>query len=110
MTDFGKRTIQISIAIGAIVGLIGCGEEASNVEAPSHDFALSSFNGLTSLNGLTSINGLTSFNGLMTTSGGRKTITYLVKCALGASDSLVKQDQNGTNYTFAGGLGLCPAW
>ena len=46
----------------------------------------------------------------MTTSGGRKTISYLVKCALSAGDTLVKQDQNGTNYTFAGGIGLCPAW
>jgi hypothetical protein len=46
----------------------------------------------------------------MTSSGGRKTVSYLVKCALASNDSLVKQDQNGTNYTFAGGLGLCPAW
>ncbi len=46
----------------------------------------------------------------MTNSGGRKTVSYLVKCALASNDSLVKQDQNGTNYTFAGGLGLCPAW
>ena len=46
----------------------------------------------------------------MTTSGGRKTVSYLVKCALAAGDSLVKQDQNGVNYTFAGGIGLCPAW
>ena len=45
----------------------------------------------------------------MTTSAGRKTVTYLVKCALAANDTLVKQDQNGTNYTFAGGIGLCPA-
>ncbi len=49
-------------------------------------------------------------NGLMTTSAGRKTVSYLVKCALAANDSLVKADQNGNNYTFAGGIGLCPAW
>ena len=58
MRGLGKRTIQISVAIGAIVGLIGCGEEASHVEAGSHDFALSSFNGLTAINGLTAMNGL----------------------------------------------------
>jgi hypothetical protein len=46
----------------------------------------------------------------MTTSSGRKTIAYLVKCALASNDSLVKADQNGNNYTFAGGIGLCPAW
>ena len=56
------------------------------------------------------MNGLSSINGLMTTAAGRKTVAYLVKCALAANDSLVKQDQNGTNYTFAGGIGLCPAW
>ncbi len=46
----------------------------------------------------------------MTTSAGRKTVSYLVKCALAANDTLVKADQNGSNYTFAGGIGLCPAW
>ena len=29
----GTRTIKISIAVGAIVGLIGCGEQASNLTA-----------------------------------------------------------------------------
>ena len=33
MKDLGKRTLQISIGLGAIVGLIGCGEEASSVQA-----------------------------------------------------------------------------
>jgi hypothetical protein len=46
----------------------------------------------------------------MTTAGGRKLVSYLVKCALAANDSLVKQDQYGNNYTYAGGIGLCPAW
>jgi hypothetical protein len=46
----------------------------------------------------------------MTTSNGRKTVSYLVRCALAAGDSLVKQDQNGTNYTFPGAIGLCPEW
>ncbi len=69
---------------------------------------LTAMNGLSSFNGLTAMNGLSSFNGLMTTSAGRKTVSYLVKCALASNDSLVKADQNGTNYTFAGGIGLCP--
>jgi hypothetical protein len=46
----------------------------------------------------------------MTTSAGRDTVAYLVKCALASGDTLVKADQNGTNYTFQGGIGLCPAW
>jgi hypothetical protein len=37
-------------------------------------------------------------------------VAYLVKCALAATDSLTKQDQNGATYTFPGGLGLCPQW
>ena len=46
----------------------------------------------------------------MTTDGGRKTVKYLVRCALAAGDTLTKQDQYGASYTFPGGIGLCPAW
>ena len=46
----------------------------------------------------------------MTTSGGRKTVAYLVKCALAANDTLVKAGPERHHYTFAGGIGLCPAW
>src|SRR5262249_30102367 len=54
--------------------------------------------------------GLSSVNGLMTTSAGRTTVSYIVRCALPAGHSLVKKDQNGTAYTFAGALGLAPGW
>ena len=146
MRELGKRTIQISIALGAIVGLIGCGgDQASDVESGSarlrlhhhqrprqpstassavngltaangldrNGFARNGFasvNGLAAINGLATSNGLPTTNGLMTTSAGRKTVSYMVKCALASNDSLVKQDQNGNNYTFAGGIGLCPTW
>jgi hypothetical protein len=46
----------------------------------------------------------------MTTADGRQLVSYLVKCALAASDSLVKKDQYGASYTFAGGLGLAPQY
>jgi hypothetical protein len=46
----------------------------------------------------------------MTTDSGRRTVAYIVKCALSSNDSLVKQDQNGASYTFPGGIGLCPSW
>ncbi len=46
----------------------------------------------------------------MTTGDGRRTVAYLAKCALSAGDTLVKQDQNGVNYTFPGGLGFAPGW
>jgi hypothetical protein len=71
---------------------------------------LSSINGLNSFNGLSSINGLSSQNGLMTTDPGRQTVSYLVKCALAAGDTLVKQDQAGVNYTYKGSLGLAPEY
>jgi len=69
-----------------------------------------SLNGLSALNGLNAVHGLAETGGFMTTDPGRKTIAYLVRCALASNDTLVKRDQNGTEYTFAGGLGLCPQW
>ena len=41
----------------------------------------------------------------MATAAGRKTVSYIVKCALAAGDTLVKG-----SYTFAGKLGLAPEW
>ena len=67
-------------------------------------------NGISAVNGLNGVNGLSETSGLMTTDAGRKTVAYLVRCALAANDTLVKRDQNGTEYTFDGGLGLCPQW
>jgi hypothetical protein len=46
----------------------------------------------------------------MTTDDGRQTVSYLVKCALPAGDTLVKQDQNGKSYTFLGSIGLAPQY
>ena len=46
----------------------------------------------------------------MTTVPGRKTVSYLVRCALAAGDTLIKNDQNGTTYTFPGEIGVCPGW
>jgi len=82
----------------------------SSINGLSSLNGLSSINGLSSLNGLSSINGLASTVGLMTTSDGRKTVEYLVRCALPAGSSLVKQDQYGNSYTFKGGLGFAPEW
>jgi hypothetical protein len=67
-------------------------------------------NGLAGANGLVGTNGLAENVGLMTSDSGRKTVAYLVRCALNANETLVKKDQYGTQYTFTGGLGLCPQW
>ena len=74
------------------------------------DNGLQAVNGLNAANGLQAVNGLASAKGLMTTDAGRKTVSYMVRCALAAGDTLVKQDQNGANYTFAGGIGLAPQY
>ena len=67
-----KVTVQVTLSMGAIVGLIGCGEmPADNAESASNggDYAKSVSNGLSSVNGLSSTNGLTGTNGLSSTNG-----------------------------------------
>jgi hypothetical protein len=71
---------------------------------------LMSINGFNASNGLMSINGLSSTVGLMTTAEGRKTVEYMVRCALPEGSTLTKQDQFGTSYTFQGSLGFAPGW
>jgi hypothetical protein len=46
----------------------------------------------------------------MTSDKGRRTVSYLVRCALPVGRSIVKQDQNGTSYTYGGSIGLAPQW
>jgi len=67
-------------------------------------------NGLSLSNGLALANGLSLSNGLMTTDDGRRTVSYIARCALAAGDSFTKQDQYGVTYTFTGSVGLCPSW
>src|SRR5260370_15041707 len=76
---------------------------------------LNTYNGLNVFNGLSSYNGLNSYNGvtnvsLMGSDAGRKTISYLVKCALPAGHQISKQDQYGNWYTYQGGIGVGPGW
>ena len=128
----GPRTqkigLTVALSLGAVVGLVGCGPELGGADETSQDPGLSSANGLAvinglsvangltaanglaSANGLSAANGLASANGLMTTSDGRMTVSYLVKCALAANDSLVKQDQYNASYTYPGELGLATQW
>jgi hypothetical protein len=46
----------------------------------------------------------------MTTTLGRITVGYLVRCALPLGHTITKKDQNGTSYTFAGLIGVAPNW
>jgi hypothetical protein len=128
-----KVTMQRVGWIGGVLGLttalVGCGPAESDpgssvasgdalnsvnglnsINGLNSTNGLNSINGFNSTNGLNSINGLNSTNGLMTTDGGRQTVSYLVRCALATGDTLAKQDQNGTWYTYNGAIGLAPQY
>jgi ricin-type beta-trefoil lectin protein/GLTT repeat-containing protein len=93
MNAQGKRTLKIGITVGlslgAIVGLVGCGEQQDVVEG-HHEFGLSSSNGLSanglSANGL-SANGL-SANGLSVSNGLAAGNGLSVSNGLGSSNGL----------------------
>ena len=139
MDNLGKRTLQVGITLGAIVGLVGCGAQAdgngaTGTEGVTPEAIMAQTNGLSMINGLSMVNGLSlsnglalsnglsmsnglalsnglsMSNGLMTTSDGRRAVSYLVRCALAAGDSLSKNDQYGNPFTFPGSVGLCPSW
>jgi hypothetical protein len=71
---------------------------------------IDSINGVDTYNGLESYNGLTPGIGLMTSAAGRKTVQYIVKCALPAGESITKTDELGNSHTFHGLLGIAPQW
>ena len=123
------QSARWSVPLSAFV-LMGCAELDGDVGADGvvDDAALTSDNGLPMVNGLALSNGLpvvnglclsnglatttglANTNGLMTTTVGRKQVEYIVRCALPATASITKKDQNGKSYTFQGLLGLAPAW
>jgi hypothetical protein len=108
------------------VAWIGCLDEPVDESEIADEVAtqngLPAINGLSTQNGLGTQNGLSTQNGLGTQNGlrdgsplmsstaGRNTLSYLVKCALPANRSITKKDQYGKSYTFTGGLGVGPAW
>src|SRR6267154_2348562 len=111
MTSLTLRRIGwIGASLGLTSVLVGCNDMQSS--APTGDVGgsttgsstaqndLNTVNGLNSANGLNSLDGLAAGAGLMTDANGRKTVSYLVRCALATGDTLVKQDQNNVNYTF----------
>jgi hypothetical protein len=115
----------LSVAVAAASS--GCGEIPDGTAGVDQGELLSA-NGLSMINGLSMVNGLDMGNGLnstqalssdqglssskgmMTSSYGRSTVAYLVRCALPLGRRIVKHDQNGSRYTFWGALGLTPEW
>src|SRR6266404_9513223 len=120
MTSLTLRRIGwIGASLGLTSVLVGCnqmsGAPTGDVESASpgsstNQSDLNSVNGLNSANGLNSVNGLATNSGLMTTDAGRKTVSYLVRCALNMGDTLTKQDAAGNWYTYKGAIGLAPQY
>jgi hypothetical protein len=125
-----RNTIGI-LSAAAALALVGCAAPEFDADESMHESesaatttenglnsinglssvnGLTSVNGLSSVNGLASVNGLSSVNGLMTTTAGRNTVSYLIRCALPAGRSITKKDQTGKSYTYAGQLGFAPEW
>src|SRR6185295_8651253 len=71
---------------------------------------LSMVNGLSMLNGLSMVNGLAPGVGIMTSTSGRQTISYMVRCALPLGHAVTKTDDKGVPYTFLGQIGVAPEW
>jgi hypothetical protein len=46
---------------------------------------------------------------MISTSAGRNTVSYIVRCALPAGRSITR-NVNGVNYTFSGKIGVAPEW
>jgi hypothetical protein len=59
---------------------------------------------------LSSDAGLANGIGLMSTEGGRRLVSYAVKCALPAGHHIDKIDQKGNVHTFHGSIGVGAPW
>ncbi len=118
--------VVLGPTLGGCVVEDGADEFTENVgeteEKLLSDNGLPSVNGIDSVNGLDSVNGFHSYAalnspngigngvGLMNTPEGRKTVEYIVKCALPQYHNINKLDQNYASYNFVGSLGLAPEW
>src|SRR4029078_996382 len=72
MDTAGKKALtlalRVGLSIGAVVGMIGCGELAGD-EADTSSAAMAVENGLYGINGINGVNGLYGVNGLMGVNG-----------------------------------------
>ncbi len=134
MSKLNQKSIRLAAlsVAGALAACVPTTDEgAASVPAEQE---LSSTNGLSMLNGLSLTNGLSgnglsgnglSGNGLlmnplttgilssgsmMNTTGGRTTMSYIVRCALAAGKTITAKDQNNVSYSFAGQIGVAPEW
>ena len=83
---------------------------------------LSLTNGMMLRNGLSLVNGLLQVDGLgqptvipnggdlINSADGRNLLSYVIRCALPSSQSIVRKDSANVSYTFTGQVGLAPEW
>jgi hypothetical protein len=71
---------------------------------------VSGLNGINGLNGISGTNGLPETSGLMTTDAGRKTVAYIVRLRHRRQRHPRQARPERHQYTFNGGMGLCPQW
>jgi hypothetical protein len=121
---FPILSIGFAVVVSALAGCAEPGQHATELDSEElkADNGLKTINGLRAHNGLATGNGLnlgtglrapgglSSTSGLMTSSEGRTTVSYLVRCALPQGHSITKTDQYGKAYTFAGQIGVAPEW
>jgi hypothetical protein len=128
---------MFAAAAALLAAVAGCAAPSEDAETNPHETmacATAGTNGLTGVDGLTGIDGITNVNGLigvnglggvdgldtraglapthglMTTAAGRKTVEYLVRCALPSGRRITKQDQYNATHVFSGQLGMYPSW
>ena len=126
---WGERAALIVAALG----LLGCNPSGGTTGEATSEIV--SVNGLSMINGLSMLNGLSSTgmvgfamsggamtlqpltggalaptSALMTSTAGRITASYLVRCALPLGHGITLKDNTGASYTFLGQLGLAPEW
>ena len=64
-----KRSAKVGVALTAIVGLVGCAEQAEDAAVPTEQGLATTDNGNAMINGMSLINGLGLWNGLDLTNG-----------------------------------------
>jgi hypothetical protein len=106
----GLGCVEEPVHEGELVNEIATQNGLPAINGLSTQNGLGTQNGLSTQNGLGTQNGLKDGSSLMSTDAGRKTVSYLVKCALPANRSITKKDQYGRSYTFTGALGVAPTW
>jgi ricin-type beta-trefoil lectin protein len=134
MIENAQKTSWLAASLALALALGGCQAGGDAPTAPGES-ELATTNGLSMINGLSMTNGLSMINGLsgnglsgngllmtalktgvitggslVSSSSGRTTLSYIVRCALPSGHSISAKDSSGTTYTYSGQIGVAPEW